>query len=186
MTKTYRIGQIVPSSNTTMETEVPAMLPKTVSALAGWQGQGLPDEQLCFDAFEFAGIARVYHEHRARGYALTHDAALLADLRCLAGATDGAQVEAAAARLLGLDASACFAAGDNFNDLSMLDPRHARMIACPVNALDPVKGLAQNLGGARELEQIPRVEIVKSVLKNPRLNQKNPGPPEQPIPFRLP
>ena len=25
MTKTYRIGQIVPSSNTTMETEVPAM-----------------------------------------------------------------------------------------------------------------------------------------------------------------
>lgn len=24
--------------------EVPAMLPKTVSALAGWQGQGLPDE----------------------------------------------------------------------------------------------------------------------------------------------
>ena len=26
MTKTYRIGQIVPSSNTTMETEVPAML----------------------------------------------------------------------------------------------------------------------------------------------------------------
>ena len=26
MTKTYRIGQIVPSSNTTMETEIPAML----------------------------------------------------------------------------------------------------------------------------------------------------------------
>lgn len=26
MTKTYRIGQIVPSSNTTMEAEVPAML----------------------------------------------------------------------------------------------------------------------------------------------------------------
>ncbi|MEA3112770.1 MAG: hypothetical protein QOG58_2569, partial [Caballeronia sp.] len=26
MTKTFRIGQIVPSSNTTMETEIPAML----------------------------------------------------------------------------------------------------------------------------------------------------------------
>ena len=26
MTRTYRIGQIVPSSNTTMETEIPAML----------------------------------------------------------------------------------------------------------------------------------------------------------------
>ena len=26
MTKQYRIGQIVPSSNTTMETEIPAML----------------------------------------------------------------------------------------------------------------------------------------------------------------
>ncbi|MEN6016957.1 Asp/Glu racemase, partial [Bordetella pertussis] len=26
MQKTYRIGQIVPSSNTTMETEIPAML----------------------------------------------------------------------------------------------------------------------------------------------------------------
>ena len=29
-TKTYRIGQIVPSSNTTMETEVPAMLQRAV------------------------------------------------------------------------------------------------------------------------------------------------------------
>jgi maleate isomerase len=28
MQKTYRIGQIVPSSNTTMETEIPAMLMK--------------------------------------------------------------------------------------------------------------------------------------------------------------
>ena len=51
------------------------------------------------------------------------------------------------ARLLGLDASACFAAGDNFNDLSMLDPRHARMIACPVNALNPVKQIVQSYGG---------------------------------------
>jgi hydroxymethylpyrimidine pyrophosphatase-like HAD family hydrolase len=51
------------------------------------------------------------------------------------------------ARLLGLDSSACFAAGDNFNDLSMLDPRHARMIACPGNALDPVKHIVHARGG---------------------------------------
>lgn len=51
------------------------------------------------------------------------------------------------ARLLGLDSSMCFAAGDNFNDLSMLDPRHARMIACPGNALDPVKQIVHSRGG---------------------------------------
>lgn len=51
------------------------------------------------------------------------------------------------ARLLGLDASACFAAGDNYNDLSMLDPRHAHMIACPGNALDPIKQLVHSRGG---------------------------------------
>ena len=51
------------------------------------------------------------------------------------------------ARLLGLDASACFAAGDNFNDLSMLDQRHARMIACPGNAVDPVKQIVHSRGG---------------------------------------
>lgn len=51
------------------------------------------------------------------------------------------------ARLLGLDATACFAAGDNFNDLSMLDPQHARMIACPGNALDPVKRIVSSRGG---------------------------------------
>ncbi len=51
------------------------------------------------------------------------------------------------ARLLGLDAASCFAAGDNFNDLSMLDPLHAHMIACPGNALDPVKRLVHSRGG---------------------------------------
>ncbi|WP_395738468.1 HAD family hydrolase [Prosthecobacter sp.] len=51
------------------------------------------------------------------------------------------------ARLLGLDSSACFAAGDNFNDLSMLDPRHARMIACPSNSVEPVKQIVRSYGG---------------------------------------
>lgn len=51
------------------------------------------------------------------------------------------------ARLLGLNAASCFAAGDNHNDLSMLDPRHAHMIACPGNALDPVKQAVHARGG---------------------------------------
>jgi len=51
------------------------------------------------------------------------------------------------ARLLGLTSAECFAAGDNFNDLSMLDQRHARMIACPSNAVDPVKQVVHSRGG---------------------------------------
>ncbi len=51
------------------------------------------------------------------------------------------------ARLLGLTADQCFAAGDNHNDLSMLDPRHARMIATPGNALPPIKAHVERLGG---------------------------------------
>lgn len=51
------------------------------------------------------------------------------------------------ARLLGLTSAHCFAAGDNYNDLSMLDQRHARMIACPGNALDPIKHIVHARGG---------------------------------------
>ncbi|MFM7606874.1 MAG: HAD family hydrolase, partial [Prosthecobacter sp.] len=51
------------------------------------------------------------------------------------------------ARLLGLTSAQCFAAGDNYNDLSMLDRRHARMFACPGNALDPIKQRVRDRGG---------------------------------------
>lgn len=51
------------------------------------------------------------------------------------------------ARLLGLDAASCFAAGDNYNDLSMLDTRFAHMIACPGNALPAVRLHVQSQGG---------------------------------------
>ncbi|SKB01275.1 Hydroxymethylpyrimidine pyrophosphatase [Prosthecobacter debontii] len=51
------------------------------------------------------------------------------------------------ARLLGLTANHCFAAGDNLNDLSMLNPLHARMIATPGNGLPAVKQHVQNHGG---------------------------------------
>ncbi len=51
------------------------------------------------------------------------------------------------ARLLSLTAVECFAAGDNHNDLSMLHPRFARMIACPGNALPPIKEHVRQQGG---------------------------------------
>lgn len=51
------------------------------------------------------------------------------------------------ARLLNLTANECFAAGDNHNDISMLDRRVARMIACPGNALPPIKAHVIQQGG---------------------------------------
>lgn len=51
------------------------------------------------------------------------------------------------ARQLGLDASHCFAAGDNHNDLSMLHPARAHRLAAPGNALDPVKAQVRGHGG---------------------------------------
>lgn len=50
-------------------------------------------------------------------------------------------------RLLGLTPAHCFAAGDNHNDLSMLDTRVAQMIACPGNALPPIKDHVVRQGG---------------------------------------
>ena len=51
------------------------------------------------------------------------------------------------ARHYALHASACLAIGDGHNDLAMLDPRHARMIGCPGNALADVKHHVAAAGG---------------------------------------
>jgi len=50
-------------------------------------------------------------------------------------------------RLLKVPKERIFAAGDNYNDLSMLDTRVASHIACPVNALDPIKEHIVSSGG---------------------------------------
>jgi hydroxymethylpyrimidine pyrophosphatase-like HAD family hydrolase len=50
-------------------------------------------------------------------------------------------------RLEGIEAGAVFAAGDHFNDLSMLDGSFAKMTACPANAIDPVKQLVRRSQG---------------------------------------
>jgi len=50
-------------------------------------------------------------------------------------------------RLLGLDRDQIFAVGDQHNDLSMLDGRHARHVACPSNSVDPVKNTVRAAAG---------------------------------------
>lgn len=50
-------------------------------------------------------------------------------------------------RLLGVPRERIFAGGDNYNDLTMLDARIAGSVACPVNALEPVKEQVLAHGG---------------------------------------
>jgi len=50
-------------------------------------------------------------------------------------------------RQLGLAPDKIFAAGDNYNDLSMLDGRFAKMVACPANAIKEVKTTVRGQGG---------------------------------------
>jgi hydroxymethylpyrimidine pyrophosphatase-like HAD family hydrolase len=50
-------------------------------------------------------------------------------------------------RLTGITPDETFAAGDNFNDLPMLDLSYARYLACPSNALEEVKQVVRAQGG---------------------------------------
>lgn len=51
------------------------------------------------------------------------------------------------ARHYDLGAPRCFAIGDSHNDLEMLDPAYARMVACPANAVAEVKQQVAEHGG---------------------------------------
>lgn len=51
------------------------------------------------------------------------------------------------ARLTGISRDQIFAAGDHYNDLPMLDGRHAAWVACPGNAVDAVKRTVREAGG---------------------------------------
>lgn len=46
-----------------------------------------------------------------------------------------------------MQAARCFAVGDSHNDLDMLDPAHAGMIACPANALGEIRTKVGDSGG---------------------------------------
>ena len=50
-------------------------------------------------------------------------------------------------RLTGIPPEHIFAAGDHYNDLPMLDGRHARWVACPANSVEAVKHAVQQAGG---------------------------------------
>jgi HAD superfamily hydrolase (TIGR01484 family) len=50
-------------------------------------------------------------------------------------------------RLTGVSRQTILAAGDNFNDISMLNGTCAAMCACPANAVDPVKQAVLNADG---------------------------------------
>ena len=51
------------------------------------------------------------------------------------------------ARLTGISREEIFAAGDHYNDLPMLDGRFAQWVACPGNAVAPVKEAVAQAGG---------------------------------------
>lgn len=51
------------------------------------------------------------------------------------------------ARLTGISRDEIFAAGDHYNDLPMLDGRHAQWVACPGNAVEAVKKAVSKAGG---------------------------------------
>jgi hydroxymethylpyrimidine pyrophosphatase-like HAD family hydrolase len=50
-------------------------------------------------------------------------------------------------RLENIPPGEVLAAGDHFNDLSMLDGSYAKMTACPANAIEPVKKAVRESGG---------------------------------------
>jgi HAD superfamily hydrolase (TIGR01484 family) len=50
-------------------------------------------------------------------------------------------------RLTGISPEETFVAGDNYNDLPMLDLSYARYLACPSNALEDVKQAVRSQGG---------------------------------------
>lgn len=51
------------------------------------------------------------------------------------------------ARLTGISRDEIFAVGDHYNDLPMLDGRHARWVACPSNSVDAVKEMVREADG---------------------------------------
>ena len=50
-------------------------------------------------------------------------------------------------RLTGISSEETFAAGDNLNDLPMLNLAFARFLACPSNSLEDVKETVKKQGG---------------------------------------
>jgi len=67
------------------------------------------------------------------------------------------------ARLYRLPQARCFAMGDSHNDMEMLDPTHAGMIACPANAVVEIREKVTAHGGliTREVHGAGVIEALK-------------------------
>jgi HAD superfamily hydrolase (TIGR01484 family) len=65
---------------------------------------------------------------------------------CHSGYNKGSVLQALQTEL-GIRTEETFAAGDNFNDLPMLDPNVARHLACPANSVKEVKQAVRSHGG---------------------------------------
>lgn len=74
------------------------------------------------------------------------------------------------ARLMGLSSEHSFAVGDSHNDLDMLDPEMAMMLACPANACPEVKLQVEVAGGYVAKGQASRgvVEALKAHFADKR------------------
>lgn len=93
-------------------------------------------DRICLFLDDAAGAVPQFHYQRNTIY-----------LRfCHSGYSKGAAL-AELGRLLGLSRDEIFAAGDHYNDLSMLDGTAARWVAAPANAVEPVKALVRRAGG---------------------------------------
>ena len=67
-------------------------------------------------------------------------------------------------RLEGIPTSEVFAAGDHFNDLPMLDRKYAALIACPANAIDPVKEKVRLAEGC--ISNLPWADGIAEALRH--------------------
>lgn len=75
------------------------------------------------------------------------------------------------ARLIGIGREEIFAAGDHYNDLPMLDGRHARWVACPANAVHAVKTAVTQADGY--VARAPCSEGIVEALRHFRALGKN-------------
>lgn len=71
-------------------------------------------------------------------------------------------------RLIGISKEEIFAIGDHYNDISMLNGRFARWVACPANSADAVKKIVSDAGGYVAINSCGRgvIEALKYFIKN--------------------
>jgi len=79
------------------------------------------------------------------------------------------------ARLLEIDHAQTFAAGDNYNDLPMLDGTAAKWVACPSNSIPQVKVTVEEAGGyvASQIAGLGVAEALLACPWIPRVNSRN-------------